>query len=106
MLIPFALTGRSWIFAGFLVVFFFALVYGFYTRRGSGINQRPYANLDGASGPERPSELAHDVTQDIAIWGHGVGARRRRHPPPPRAQLTDEGLRAVLEAWREVVGEG
>ncbi|MEO6859370.1 MAG: hypothetical protein ABI323_12435 [Solirubrobacteraceae bacterium] len=39
--IPFALAGGSLIFAVFLVLMFFALVYSYYTRRGSGINQTP-----------------------------------------------------------------
>ena len=40
----FALAGGSGIFAAFLVVFSLAVVYSLYTRRGSGISQRPYAN--------------------------------------------------------------
>lgn len=85
MMIPFAMTlaGGSWIFAGFSVVLFFVIAYSFYTRTGSGINQHPYADLDHDSGRETPSELAHDITQDIRNWDHGVaghhGRKRRLH---------------------------
>ncbi|MGI8559704.1 MAG: hypothetical protein ACR2ND_15615 [Solirubrobacteraceae bacterium] len=37
---PFALAGGSLIF-GALLVIFFAIAYGFYSRRGSAINQHP-----------------------------------------------------------------
>jgi len=85
MTIMFALTlaHGTLIFAAFLVVGFFVFVYGWYTRQGSTINQHPYADLDHNSGPERPSELAHDITQDVRNWQRGVAGRnRRRHRRP------------------------
>ena len=88
MMVPFAVTlsGGSLIFVGFAVTWFFVLSYSYYTRRGSGINQRPYADLDHNSGRETPSELAHDITQDVRNWDRGVAGRhRRRHPPRPRS---------------------
>jgi hypothetical protein len=77
--VPFALTfaGGSFIFVGFVVLWFFVVAYGYYTRRGSAINQHPYADLDGNSGRETPSELAHDITQDVRNWDHGVAGRHR-----------------------------
>lgn len=86
MMIPFGITlaGGSWIFAGFIVAMFLAIAYSFYTRAGSGINQHPYADLDHNSGPETPSELAHDVTQDVRNWDHGVSGRHRRRRPRGR----------------------
>lgn len=53
-----ALAGGSLIFLGFIVVLFFAVVFGFYTIRGSGINKHPSAGLDGAPGSEGPSEAS------------------------------------------------
>lgn len=50
-----ALAGGSLIFVLFMVVFFFAIVWGFYTRRGSGIDHHPNDGLDGAPGSEGPS---------------------------------------------------
>ena len=82
--IPFALTlaGGFWIFAGFVVLWVFVVAYGYYTRRGSGINQHPYADLDHNSGPESPSQLAHDVSQDVKNWDRGVDGRHRRRDRP------------------------
>jgi hypothetical protein len=38
-----------------------AVIYGLYTRRGSGINQRPYGNVySNAPGARGSSVLAHD----------------------------------------------
>jgi hypothetical protein len=68
----------NWVFAGFLVVSVLALAYGLYTRTGSGINQHPYGDIDHNSGPEIPSELAHDVSQDVRNWDRGVAGRHRR----------------------------
>ncbi len=50
-----ALAGGSLIFLGFIVVLFFAVVYGFYTYRGSAINAHPSDGLDGSPGSEGPS---------------------------------------------------
>jgi hypothetical protein len=95
-----ALAGGSWIFIGIVVVLFFAVVFGYYTRRGSAINQHPYADRNAASGPEAPSELAHDPTQDIRNWDRGVGGHRRRRQSGVAVHLDDEELRAALQAWR------
>jgi hypothetical protein len=80
ILFALALAHGTLIFAGFLVVGFFVFSLTWYTRRGSAINQHPYADLDHDSGPERPSQLAHDITQDVRNWDRGVG-RHRRHRP-------------------------
>jgi hypothetical protein len=55
------LADGSLIFAAFIVVFLVATIYGLYTRRGSAINQRPYANVyTSAPGARGPSTLSHD----------------------------------------------
>ena len=76
------LAGGTWIFVGFLVVGFFVAAFSYYTRTGSAINQHPYADLDHNSGPETPSELAHDITQDVRNWDRGVAGRHRRRGRP------------------------
>src|SRR5947209_6221760 len=99
--VPFALAGGSLIFAAFVVVLFFVFVYGYYTRRGSGISQTPYRRPDGP--PESPSELAHDSTQDMRDWTRGTAGRHRsrqpaaRQPPQPVAQ--------ALAEWRTGSGK-
>ena len=58
-LITFA--GGAWIFGAFLVFFTFATIYGLYTTRGSGINQRPYANAySNAPGAKGASTVGND----------------------------------------------
>lgn len=84
VVVTFALStlGGGLIVAGLCVVGFFVIAYSYYTRSGSGINQHPYADLDHESGRETPSELAHDITQDVRNWDHGVaGHHGHRHPP-------------------------
>jgi hypothetical protein len=73
MTVALALAGGSLIFAGFLVVGFFVFAFSWYTLKGSGINQHPYGDIDHDSGPETPSELAHDTTEDVRNWDRGVG---------------------------------
>jgi hypothetical protein len=87
MTIPFAmvLAGGTLIFAGSLVVGWFVFAYSWYTRVGSAINQHPYGDIDHNSGPETPSELSHDITQDVRNWDRGV-AGHHRHRRSPRAR--------------------
>jgi hypothetical protein len=63
------MAAGAWIIVIFAVLLFFAFVYGFYTRRGSGINQRPYDpergdQAAGAAGPSRMSS-AEDETEGV-----------------------------------------
>ncbi len=55
-LVVFAVTGASLIVVGVAIVLFFAVVYGFFTRAGSGINEHPNDGLDGAPGSEGPGQ--------------------------------------------------
>ena len=100
-LVVFALAGGSLIFAVFVVVLFFVVVYGYYTRRGSGINQRPYRRPDAP--PESPSELAHDVTQDLRRWERGTAGHHRRRRPAPRQP--PEPVAHALAEWRTGSGK-
>ncbi len=97
VVVPFALAGGSWIFIGVLVLFFFAVVLGYYTRAGSGISQRPYRRPGEA--PESPSELAHDTTQDVRNWTRGTEGHRR--PAPGAARRPDDpAVAQALADWR------
>ena len=53
-----AVAGGSFIFLGVLIVFFFAVVFGFFTIRGSGINKHPSDGLDGSPGSAGPSQAS------------------------------------------------
>jgi hypothetical protein len=52
---PLAFAGGSWIFLGFVVVLLLAVVFGYYTYTGSGINTHPSKRgrdaSPGATGP-------------------------------------------------------
>jgi hypothetical protein len=67
-------AGGSLIFLTFLIVFFFAFVWSFYTRTGSGIDQHAYGKLySGAPGARGPSEISgRDATENLAIWTRGT----------------------------------
>lgn len=54
----FAFAPGSLIFLAVIIVFLLAVVYGFWTRTGSGINQRPHDGSDGAPGAEGPSRIS------------------------------------------------
>ena len=57
----FTLAGGAWIFLAFVLVFLVAVIYGLYTRGGSGINQRPFGSVySNAPGARIPSSLSHD----------------------------------------------
>lgn len=56
--VVFALLGGSFIVLAVAVVLFFAVVYGFFTIRGSGIGKHPNDGRDGAPGSEGPSEAS------------------------------------------------
>jgi hypothetical protein len=64
------MSDGAWIFLILIVLPFFAFVYGFYTRRGSAINQRPHdrnreGSASGAVGRSRTFP-AEDETEGVA----------------------------------------
>jgi Thioredoxin len=95
---PLALAGGSLIFLIVIIVFFFAVVFGYYTLRGSGISQRPYRRADGP--PESPSELAHDITQDIRNWERGTAGSHGRHRPATDREPAEPEVAEALREWR------
>jgi hypothetical protein len=67
------ITGSSFIVLAVLVVFAAAIVYGLYTRGGSGINPRPWDGSDGAPGAEGREELSgRDEGEGSALAQHGT----------------------------------
>ena len=69
---PIALAGGSWIFLAFLVLFLGVIIYSYFTRTGSGIDETPYGDIDGSLRPrasQRPrarplGEPEHVVARD------------------------------------------
>ena len=99
--IPFAVAGGTWIFVGVVVALFFVVVFGYYTRTGSGISQTPYRRADGP--PESPSELAHDTTQEPRDWERGTEGHQRRHERRS-GEPTDPAVAEALADWRAGTG--
>ena len=71
--VPLAASGGSTIFLIFIVLMVLVLGYGMYSRKGSGIEQRPQGdNMGGAPGAEGRSRMANreDETEgDINAHG-------------------------------------
>ena len=65
------LAGGSFIFLAVLVAGFFAVVFGYYTIAGSGINMHPNDGRDGAPGSRGPSEASG--------FGRSTGDTREDH---------------------------
>jgi hypothetical protein len=64
------LAGGAVIFGIFLVVFALSVVYGLYTRRGSGIDEHPYGNpYDAASSARAPIGTGRE---GVANWTRGT----------------------------------
>ena len=53
-----ALAGGSLVFIVVVIALFFAVVFGFYTYRGSAINPHPSDGTDGAPGSAGPNEAS------------------------------------------------
>lgn len=70
-----ALAGGSLIFLAFIIVFFFVIAYGYYTKTGSGINQRPSDGRGQAPGAEGPSSITttEGDGDERTIGTHGTG---------------------------------
>lgn len=68
-----AFVDGSFVFLAIVVVIFFALVYGFFTRQGSGIDEHPSDGLDGAPGAKGKSEVSgKDQGEGSALDTHGT----------------------------------
>lgn len=69
-----ALAGGSLIFLAFIIVFFFALVFSYYTKKGSGINMRPSDGRGQAPGAEGASSITttEGDGDERTIGSHGT----------------------------------
>jgi hypothetical protein len=87
-LASFTLADGAWIFLGFCVAALLALAYGYYTKRGSAINQRPHGSVySGAPGARMPSVLSHDRSAASRLF------RRRDKVEPEQSGSEKEPAR-------------
>jgi hypothetical protein len=78
---PFAFAGGSWIFLAFVVVALLAVVFGYYTYTGSGINAHPSkGGSEGSAGASGPSSASgKGRTPDDSRIGDGEGGAFDSH---------------------------
>ena len=62
----------GFIFAIFLIVMVVAVIYGLYTRRGSGINPRPYDGTEAPGAKGREELSGRDEGEGSAFNQHGT----------------------------------
>jgi hypothetical protein len=68
-----ALAGGSFIFLGVALLMLVGVIYGFYTRKGSGIDQHPSGKNAGAPGAVGATEVSgQDQGESSALETHGT----------------------------------
>jgi len=71
--IPLAFARGSFILLGFCVFLFLAVVVGYYTRKGSGIEPRPYGKIyGGAPGAFGPGSVSGRDERERVPWSRGT----------------------------------
>ena len=100
---PLALAGGSLIFLAFLVVFFAAIVWGYYSQTGTEITRRPFKDR----GDSNPLQF-RDESQQVANWSHGTGGAHRRNRAPAKEirEELDPKVSSRLRSWREHLAKG
>jgi hypothetical protein len=87
-------------FGVFLLIFAFGLVLGFFTVRGSGINNHPWGGHTSAPGAKLPDEFHQFAERQV----HDADVRRAKHahpappPPPPPDDMTIDDINRRLAA--------
>ena len=105
---PLALTlsGGLWIVLGVLAVGFAAVIFSYFTNRGTEIRFHAWGGRAGdAPGSSGVGSVGKDPTLDVGSWYRGYSSRPRRNLPRPetRSQVSprDRQLLEQLAAWRD-----
>ncbi len=105
---PLALTlsGGVWIVMGVFAIGFIAIVFSYFTERGTEIRFHAWGDRRGdAPGSLGVGNVGKDRTVDVRNWTRGTSPRRHRNLPAPRAaqpeMTVDPELLARLAAWRD-----
>jgi hypothetical protein len=69
------LAGGWQIFGLFLIIFTVGLIFTLYTRRGSGITQRPYGDVYGGAPGARGSSVLHHDESAATRYTRGTRSR-------------------------------
>ena len=71
--VPLAFARGSFVMLGFCFFMFFAIVVGYYTRKGSGIEPRPYGKIyGGAPGAIGPGSVSGKDDRERVDWSRGT----------------------------------
>jgi protein-disulfide isomerase len=110
-LLGLTLSGGVWIVMGVFALGFAALIFSYFTERGTEIRFHSWGNRGGdAPGSAGVGNVGKDPTIEVGSWYRGYSSRRRRKPPPsetrPPASATDKQLLERLAAWRERLTPG
>jgi hypothetical protein len=103
---PVALTlsGGVWIVMGVFVFGFFALVFSYFTNKGTEIRFHPWGDSRGdAPGSLGVGNVGKDRTVDVRTWTRGTSARDWRKKPAAREDTVPDGdpeMLARLADWR------
>jgi hypothetical protein len=73
LLLPIALAGGSWVILLVMLLILAGVIYGFYTREGSAIDEHPGGAESEAPGAEGKSEVSgKDEGEGSALDTHGT----------------------------------
>jgi hypothetical protein len=102
-------SGGVWIFMGVLAVAFIAVVFGYFTEKGTEIRFHAWSDSRGdAPGSLGVGNVGKDRAVDVRNWTRGTSPSRRRNHPAPRAarpgRSADPELLERLADWRERLG--
>jgi Thioredoxin len=103
--LAYTLSGGVWIVIGVFALGFVALIFSYFTEKGTEIRFHSWGDQRGdAPGSSGTGNVGKDPTIDVRSWYRGTSPGRRRNVPAPRAtdapKVGDPELLARLEAWR------
>jgi hypothetical protein len=104
-LVALTLSGGVWIVMGVFAFGLVAVIFSYFTDRGTEIRFHPWGDSRGdAPGSLGVGNVGKDRTVDVRTWTRGTSARRRRNARPARESTLPKGdpeLLAQLADWRQ-----
>src|SRR6476660_2230936 len=97
--VPVALTlsGGVWIVMGVFVFGFAAIIFSYFTNKGTEIGFHPWGSRRGdAPGSLGVGNVGKDRTVDVRTWTRGTSARDGRKPPTGREDAVPNGDHEML----------
>jgi predicted DsbA family dithiol-disulfide isomerase len=103
--LAYTLSGGVWIVMGVFAIGFVALIFSYFTEKGTEIRFHAWGDQRGdAPGSFGVGNVGKDPTLDVRSWYRGTSPGRHRNVPAPRTAPSsatgDPELLARLAAWR------